>query len=84
LSAKGKEKKKRKAAWAGVGKDWWAAGPPGQKGKKVSSVFSFSKTIPIQSFLFISSFSETIPIQTFPFKIKPKILQTFSQNFIHF
>jgi hypothetical protein len=69
LSAKGKEKKKRKAAWAGVGKDWWAAGPPGQKGKKVSSVFSFSKTIPIQSFLF---------------KIKPKILQTFSQNFIHF
>jgi hypothetical protein len=39
LSAKGKENKKRKAAWAGEGKDWWAAGPPGQKGKKVCFVF---------------------------------------------
>jgi hypothetical protein len=31
-SAKGKEKKKREAAWAGAWREWWAIGPPGQKG----------------------------------------------------
>jgi hypothetical protein len=42
-SAKGKEKKKREAAWAGTGRGWWAAGPPGQKGGEgLLCFFSFS------------------------------------------
>jgi hypothetical protein len=32
VKEKEKKKKKREAAWAGAGRVWWAAGPPGEKG----------------------------------------------------
>jgi hypothetical protein len=70
-SCQRKEKKSKRGRRHGLARGR-IGGPLGRRARKV------------RRFPLFSSFSETIPIQTFPFKIKPKIFQTFSQNFIHF
>jgi hypothetical protein len=71
MSAKERKKKMEPAARATAGEDWWAAGPPGRKGKEVSFLFFF--------FSFSDSFQTNLlnsnSNQTF---------SNFSQNFIIF
>jgi hypothetical protein len=40
-SARAKKRKKREMAWTDAERGWWAAGPLGPKGKKVSFSFFF-------------------------------------------